>query len=146
MGFSGEPKRRGTIFRILELPSITIEKNKHFFDKKLRELTIVGVPWAIVSIKSSFFFDTFFALFSILLGNYDGFGSMQNNIWCAFLLQFLSMFEEIKEFYMLRPLLGRSRGDVYWRLFAPASPSQFDETPRSHEENLKFCFHAVYPR
>ena len=146
MRFSGGPKRRGIFFRILELPSITIKKNKHLFDKKLHKLTIVGVPWALVSIKSSFFFGTFFALFSILLGNYDGFGSMQSNIWCDFLLQFLSLFEEIKEFYMLRPLLGRSRGDVYWRLFAPASPSQFDETPRSHEKNLKFCFHVVYPR
>ena len=146
MRFSGGPKRRGIFFRILELPSITIKKNKHLFDKKLHELTIVGVPWALVSIKSSFFFDTFFALFSILLGNYDGFGSMQSNIWCDFLLQFLSLFEEIKEFYMLRPLLGRSRGDVYWRLFAPASPSQFDETPRSHKKNLKFCAHVVHPR
>ena len=92
MRFSGGPKRRGIFFRILELPSITIKQNKHLFDKKLHELTIVGVPWALVSIKNSFCFDTFFALFSILSGNYDGFGSMQSNIWCDFLLLFLSLF------------------------------------------------------
>ena len=88
MAFSGEPKRRGRIFRILELPSITVKKKKHFVDKKIRDLLIVEVPWALVSIKSSFFFDTFFALFSILLGNYDAFGGMQSNILANVILMF----------------------------------------------------------
>ena len=43
-----------------------------------------------------FFFDTFFALFSILLGNYDGFGSMQSNIWCDFLLQFCHFLKKLR--------------------------------------------------
>ena len=43
----------------------------------MRDLLIVEVPWALVSIKSSFVFDTLFALFSILLGNYDGFGGIR---------------------------------------------------------------------
>ena len=35
------------------------------------------MAWAFVSIKSSLFFATFFTLFSILLGNYDGFGGIR---------------------------------------------------------------------
>ena len=58
--------------------------------------------------------------------------------WRAFLLQILLIFEAIAELHMLRPLLGRSEGDVCGRLFAPARHSQFDETPRSHVEKMKF--------
>ena len=88
MGFSGELKPRGRIFRILELPCITMKTNKHFFDKKIRDLLIVEVTWALVCIKSLFFFDPFFALFSILLGNYDAFGGMQSNILANVILMF----------------------------------------------------------
>ena len=77
MAFSGEPKRRGSLFRILELPSITIKKKKHFFNKKIRDLLIVEVTWALVFIKSSFFFDTFFALFSANSGESDVFGGIR---------------------------------------------------------------------
>ena len=81
------------------------------------------------------FFDAFFALFSILLGNYYGFGGIRISslilifgrhlsnrplkirgyqkshfwfFWRAFLLQILLIFEDITELYMLRPLLGRT--------------------------------------
>ena len=56
----------------------------------------------------------------------------------AFLLQFLLIFVEIEELYMVRPLLGRSEGDVCGRLFASARHSQFDETPRSHVKKNEF--------
>ena len=87
MGFSGEPKRRGSLFRILELPSITVKKI-HFFDKKIRDLLIVEVTWALVCIKSLFCFDAFFALFSILLGNSDAFGGIQSNMLANEILMF----------------------------------------------------------
>ena len=110
------------------------------------------------------FFDAFFALFSILLGNYYGFGGIRISslilifgrhlsnrplkirgyqkshfwfFWRAFLLQILLIFEDITELYMLRPLLGRSEGDVCGRLFAPARHSQFAETPRSHVKKIE---------
>ena len=88
MAFSGESKRRDSFFRILELPSITIKKKKHFFDKKIRDLLIVEVTWALVCIKSLFFFVPFFTLFSILLGNSDAFGGIQSNILANEILMF----------------------------------------------------------
>ena len=121
------------------------------------------MAWAFVSIKSLFFM-CFFTLFSILSGNYDGFGGIRISslilifgrhlsnrplkirgyqkshfcfFWRAFLLQILLIFEEITELYMLRPLLGRSEGDVCGRLFAPARHSQFAETPRSHVKKIE---------
>ena len=58
-------------------------------------------------------------------------------IWCTFLLHFLSLFAEFEELYSVRPLFGCSGGDVHWRLFASASPSQFDKTPRSHAKKMQ---------
>ena len=93
------------------------------------------MAWAFVSIKSSFFFNTLFTRFSILLGNSDGVGGIRISslilifgrhlsnrplkirgyqkshfwfFWRAFLLQILLIFEDITELYMLRPLLGRT--------------------------------------
>ena len=43
----------------------------------MHDLLIVEVTWALVSIKSSFFFDTFFALFSANSGESDVFGGIR---------------------------------------------------------------------
>ena len=69
VGFSGGPKRRDSFFRFLDYASKTIKKNKHFFDKKMRDLLIVEVPWALVSIKSSFFFKRFSHFLVPIAGN-----------------------------------------------------------------------------
>ena len=75
--FFGEPKRRGSLFRFLQTTSISIKNMKQKVNNK-NNRNINYMIWRGRLCPSKVrFFDAFFALFSILLGNYYGFGGIR---------------------------------------------------------------------